>query len=154
MKMTKILFICLGNICRSPAAHAIMQKKIDDAGLSQDFQIDSAGTSNYHPGELPDPRMREQGTRLGYTLDSRARQITQADLENFDMIITMDESNYNNVKKLLSEERLAQLHRLSDFSDQYDFLEVPDPYFGDADGFSHVYDLLEDTCSGLLKTVH
>ena len=149
--MKKILFVCLGNICRSPAAHAIMQQKIIAAGVKEQFLIDSAGTSNYHPGELPDPRMRQAGTKLGYNLESRARQITQQDLEDFDMIITMDESNYANVKKLMDEKQLQKLHRMSDFSNRYDFFEVPDPYYGDAQGFTHVFTLLDDACEGLLK---
>lgn len=149
--MKKILFVCLGNICRSPAAHAIMQQKIDAIGLSKRFLIDSAGTSNYHPGELPDPRMRQEGAKLGYNLDSHARQITQNDLETFDMIITMDESNYNDVKQMMNQRQIVKLHRLSDFSNLEDFLEVPDPYYGNAKGFANVFALLDDACEGLLR---
>jgi len=152
--MIKILFVCLGNICRSPTAHAIMEQKIQVAGLSKKFYIDSAGTGNYHQGQLPDSRMRQYAAQRGYALQSRARQITQQDVKTFDMIITMDEHNYADVKKMLSIEQLLKLHRLSDFSQSYEFLEVPDPYYGGAKGFSKVLDLLEDACAGLLKKLN
>ncbi len=149
--MKKILFVCLGNICRSPLAHAVMQDLIDNAGLTAQFFIDSAGTGNYHVGHLPDARMRQQGAKRGYRVNSRARQIKQQDVDVFDMIITMDESNYADVKQLMSTQHLSKLHRLSDFSNIPGFTEVPDPYHGSATVFEEVIYLIEDACGGLLR---
>ena len=149
--MIKILFVCLGNICRSPAAHAVMQQMIDAAGVSEKFFVDSAGTGDYHIGQLPDARMRRHGGKRGYRIDSRARQINRQDVDTFDMIITMDESNYANVKRLMSKQQLTKLHKLSDFSDIPGFIEVPDPYHGNAATFEAVIDLIEDACNGLLQ---
>lgn len=149
--MTKILFVCLGNICRSPAAHAIMQHMIDKAGVNAQFFIDSAGTANYHIGELPNARMRQHGAKHGYLINSRARQINRQDFDAFDMIITMDESNHANVMRLMSTQQLIKLYRLSDFSNIPGFIEVPDPYYGGAIAFEEVIDLIEDACKGLLQ---
>lgn len=150
----RILFVCLGNICRSPAAEIIFRKQVADAGRAADFEIDSAGTIGHHQGSPPDPRMSESLERLGYTIQGRARQIKAADLETFDLIVTMDETNLSNVQKL---DQAGDLHSkvqpFVSFCRHHDDLRVPDPYYGGQRGFDHVIKLLEDGCEGILETL-
>jgi low molecular weight protein-tyrosine phosphatase len=144
-----ILFVCLGNICRSPAAEGIMKKKADGLPIF----VDSAGTAGYHVGDLPDPRMRSHARNRGYILDSRARRFNPAtDFEKFDLIIAMDNEN------LLDLERMDKQHRyrnklvmMTDYCTETDEKEVPDPYYDGPEGFEHVLDILEDGCDGLLS---
>ena len=131
---TNILFVCLGNICRSPAADGIMHHIVEERGLSGRIGIDSAGTYAGHTGELPDARMRRAAARRGYDLGHRARQIREEDFDRFDMIVVMDDMNYENV------------HRLHSRWDH-----VPDPYYEGAEGFELVLDMLEDGCGGILE---
>lgn len=150
-----LLFICLGNICRSPAAEGIMKKMIADEGLEDKVFIDSAGTSNWNEGKSPDKRMQVHGSKRGYKFDSTARTFNSSDFNKFDYIIVMDNNNYLNVKKLAkSEEDIAKIHRMTDFSIEYsDHDHVPDPYYGGDDGFNLVMDLLEDAAKGLMKEI-
>lgn len=149
---TKILFVCLGNICRSPAAEGIMKKKLSDKGLDKDFEIDSAGTYGYHEGELPDPRMREHALRRGYNLTSRSRPISTEDFFDFDLIIAMDDNNFQNLKQKAPDiESQQKIHRMTDYCRNFTDSYVPDPYYGGAKGFEHVLDLLEDACEGLAE---
>lgn len=151
---TKILFVCLGNICRSPSAEAIMRKMVRDVGLTDTILIDSAGIHGYHEGELPDSRMRMHGSRRGYKLDSRSRPVKTSDFYDFDMIIGMDDSNIADLKRKAPDlESLAKIHRMTDFSRNKLYDHVPDPYYGGASGFELVLDLLEDACAGLLETI-
>lgn len=148
----KILFVCLGNICRSAAAEAVMQKLIDDKAL--DIQVDSAGTSGYHVGEKADERMREQASKRGLEITSIARQFEAKDFRTFDHIIVMDDSNYHNV--LLLDPKGEYLHKVSKMTDycseRYkDFDHVPDPYYGGKDGFELVLDLLQDSCFNFIN---
>lgn len=148
MKRTKLLFVCLGNICRSPAAEGVMKKHSE--GLP--IEIDSAGTAGYHIGELPDPRMRNHARKRGYELVSRARQFDpQTDFEAFDMIIAMDDSNLRDLKAM---DRTGQYHhkisKMTDHAVSVDADHVPDPYYGGPEGFERVLDILEDACGGLL----
>jgi protein-tyrosine phosphatase len=149
MKPTKILFVCLGNICRSPAAEGVMKSLAK--GLP--IEIQSAGTAGYHIGELPDSRMRAHAQKRSYNLISRAQQFDPCShFEKFDRIIAMDE---NNLRDLKAMDRTKQFqHKLSmmtDYSQTMDVREVPDPYYGGSEGFEHVLDILEDACAGLLK---
>jgi protein-tyrosine phosphatase len=148
----KILFVCLGNICRSAAAEAVMQKLISEQGL--DIQVDSAGTSGYHVGENADPRMREQASKRAIEITSIARQFEVKDFRAFDYIIVMDDSNYHNV--LLLDPKGEYLHKVSKMTDYCserfkDFDHVPDPYYGGKDGFELVLDLLQDSCFNFLS---
>ena len=147
--MTSVLFVCLGNICRSPAAEAVMTKFAADAGL--DLTIDSAGTSAYHAGERADERMRTHGEKRGFQLLSRSRQVTWADLKNFDLILAMDQSNYQGLQRLAGADAAAhKIKMFCQYCQAQTHDEVPDPYYGGAAGFELVYDILEDGCQGLV----
>lgn len=151
--MKKILFVCLGNICRSPAAEAVMKAKVKEAGLENEFIIDSAGTYGGHAGALPDARMRQHAAKRGYILDSRARRFyASADFEEFDMIIGMDDMNIVDLQRLAAQgtER-EKIYRMTSFCRRHDCREVPDPYYGGSQGFEFVLDLLEDGVEGLLE---
>lgn len=151
---TSVLFVCMGNICRSPAAEAIFKARVTEAGLQDRIHCDSAGTLGYHTGELPDPRMRKAGQARGYSLDSRARQVTAADLHAFDRVIAMDEDNLAYLKSLQAKSGgSASLSLMCDYAKDTRTREVPDPYYGGAKGFEHVLDLLEIACSGLLDAI-
>jgi protein-tyrosine phosphatase len=150
--MKKILFVCLGNICRSPAAEGIFRQKVQEQGLEKGFLIDSAGTYGYHEGELPDSRMRTHASRRGYNLTSRSRPIKQDDFEKFDLIIGMDDNNLHNLKRLAPNlESRQKIRLMTDYCQHYKDDHVPDPYYGGPSGFEHVLDLLEDACDGLLN---
>lgn len=151
--MKKILFVCLGNICRSAAAEEVMRQTVRKAGLESEYVLDSAGISDYHQGDLPDPRMRVHAARRGYQLTHLSRPVVYRDFFDFDMIIGMDESNMDALHDLapgVEEER--KLFRMTDFCRTHpDADHVPDPYYGGDQGFERVLDLLEDACSGLLE---
>ena len=147
----KILFICLGNICRSPAAQGIMEKLIADRGLQDRFYVDSAGTYGGHSGSLPDQRMRVHARRRGYELTHRSRQVTGRDFDTFDLIVVMDRSNLHGLrcmKEVVDEQKVVESARYLRIHPGHDC--VPDPYYDGAEGFELVLDLLEDACAGLL----
>lgn len=154
MEKYRILFVCLGNICRSPAAEGIMKKMVEAENIANQFVIDSAGTSGYHNGDLPDHRMRQYGSRRGYNFNSLSRKFSSDDFDNFDLIIAMDDRNYQDIVRLSPDlESQKKVHRMVDFSQKYNYDHVPDPYYSGADGFELVLDLLEDACEGLLKNI-
>ena len=150
-----VLFICLGNICRSPAANAVMQYIVEERGCANQYVIDSAGIGNWHVGQLPDKRMREYGRLRGYNINHIARQFdARKDFELFDKIVVMDEDNYRNIMSQapndLAQEKVV---RMADFFTQHPSATcVPDPYYGDAEDFNLALDLIEDGCEGILKT--
>ena len=149
-----LLFVCLGNICRSPAAEGVMQALVKRAGMDRSIQIDSAGTGDWHLGELADPRMRQAAASRGYELTHRARQIKSGDFGQFDLILTMDEANFRNVCKLAPDGVMVEkVQRFTTYCTGMSFREVPDPYHGTAADFDLVLDILEDGCQSLLKTV-
>jgi protein-tyrosine phosphatase len=151
---TRIIFVCLGNICRSPAAEGVMQNKIDAAGLQDRIKLDSAGTIAYHAGDRADSRMRSTAKRRGYNLTSISRCLTQEDLGTFDYIVTMDDSNYDDTASLIERHgQTGELVKFTDFCRHHTVCEVPDPYYGGDDGFERVLDILEDGCDGLLDKV-
>lgn len=150
----RVLFVCLGNICRSPAAEGIMRHMVEERGLSTAFYIDSAGTYGGHAGELPDARMRNHAARRGYRLDHRSRPITADDFDRFDVIIGMDDMNIENLRRLAPDaDSLSKIHRMTDYARRYGHDYVPDPYYSGADGFELVLDLLEDACGGLIDAL-
>lgn len=151
MNPKRILFVCLGNICRSPAAEGIFRHLVAQRHLSHDFFIDSAAIGSWHIGDLPDPRMRRCGSRHGYTFDSRARQLTSDDFDQFDYIIGMDFDNLRAIKaKARREEDEKKVLLMADFLRHHDSATIPDPYYGDDRDFDHVVELLEDACESLL----
>lgn len=151
----KILFVCLGNICRSSAAEGVMLHLLHEAGRESEFEIDSAGILSYHRGELPDPRMRAHAARRGYQLVHRSRPVTTEDFYHFDLIIGMDDRNLDDLKERVpSPEEWKKIGRMTDFCTLFTHADhVPDPYYGGAEGFEYVLDLLEDACAGLLATL-
>ncbi len=152
MKKKKILFICLGNICRSCTAQTVMQHLVDEAGRSEEFELDSAGLIGYHQGEQADPRMRMHASRRGYHITHLSRPITESDFFHYDMIIGMDDSNMDKLQhKAPTLECDAKLHRMTDYCQHTVADHVPDPYYGGASGFERVLDILEDACAGLLQ---
>ena len=149
----RILFVCLGNICRSPAAEAIFLSQIKSQGLEEQFVVDSAGTGAWHSGNKADSRMRKAALSRGINIKSRARKITINDLEKFDLILTMDNSNFEEVNRLSLDciaKNKAEIHPILSFAKDIDLIEVPDPYYGGENGFEKVLDLLEDAIKGLL----
>jgi protein-tyrosine phosphatase len=148
--MKSILFVCMGNICRSPAAEGIFRKLASDAGRSHEFEIDSAGTGEWHVGHNADSRMQEAAGGRGYVLDSIARQLGHDDFHRFDWIITMDDLNFRQVSAMNPGAR-AKVVRMCDYCGRHDETEVPDPYYGGEAGFQKVIDILEDACGNLLR---
>ncbi|MEH1910544.1 MAG: low molecular weight protein-tyrosine-phosphatase [Nostoc sp.] len=151
----KLLFVCLGNICRSPSAENIINHLIEQAGLSEHILCDSAGTSSYHIGSPPDRRMSAAAaTKLGIKLRGRARQFQKSDFQDFDLILAMDQENYENILALDQTKQYQHKVRLMcEFCSRHTLKEVPDPYYGGQDGFNQVIDLLIDACEGLLTKV-
>lgn len=150
-----ILFVCLGNICRSPSAEGIMRQFVLEAGLQDQIIIDSAGILDCHQGKLPDARMRAHAVRRGYQLDSKSRPVVSKDFFEFDYIIGMDDRNIADLQsKAIDIESLAKIHRMAEyFGESPLFDHVPDPYYGGEAGFETVLDLLEDGCKRLLTLV-
>lgn len=150
--MHKILFVCLGNICRSSAADEIMRQLTIARGVEHNYHIDSAGTYGGHAGELPDPRMRAAGKKRGYNFTHRSRKVRSDDFEDFDLLLAMDDSVYESLSRLApTVEALQRLERMADYIPShfgYDF--VPDPYYEGAEGFELVLDMLEQGCEALL----
>src|SRR5690606_31220914 len=149
------LFVCMGNICRSPAAQTLMEHAVGLAKWDDRIECDSAGTIDYHRGKAPDARMQEASARRGIPLSGAARQVEYADLQRFDLVVAMDRANLGDLRALDSTGRHAEKIRLfTDFCTRLkDHDGVPDPYYGGVEGFDLVLDLLEDGCEGILKEV-
>ncbi|MES2475079.1 MAG: low molecular weight protein-tyrosine-phosphatase [Verrucomicrobiota bacterium] len=149
----RILFVCLGNICRSPAAEIIFHQLATDQGREAEFEIDSAGTIGHHHGAAPDSRMSASLEAKGYRIFGKSREILTADLDHFDLIVTMDESNLEDVRRLdPSGTRHNKIRPFVSFCRHYDDARVPDPYYGGQRGFDHVIQLLEDGCDGIIRS--
>lgn len=150
MTQSKILFVCLGNICRSPTAEAVFRQRAKDAGLS--VTIDSAGTGAWHAGDPPDPRTIEAGQKRGYSFEGqRARKVTPEDFTDFDHILAMDMTNLTALKTLCPESQQHKLARFLEYAPNRRTGDVPDPYYGGDSGFEHVLDLIESASDGLLS---
>lgn len=148
--MKSVLFVCMGNICRSPTAEGIFRKLVTDAGRDSEFQVDSAGTIGYHAGSMADRRMRSAAEERGYLLESRARRIKFNDFDRFDLIVTMDDENFREVQEI-SPGTGARVVRMCDYCEEHEETEVPDPYYGGEAGFHKVIDILEDACGNFLR---
>ena len=154
MTTSRLLFVCLGNICRSPAAEAVMKKMVQDAGLSDRVTIDSAGTAGWHEGNPPDARMQKHGKQRGYRFDSVARQVRESDFEDFDLILVMDQQNLRDIRGFNPDGKLMHKVKLfTDFAKDRTETKVPDPYYGGDEGFEQVLDIVENGCGYLLKWV-
>jgi len=156
MEKTKILFVCLGNICRSPSAEAVFKGLVKDKGVAHEFEIDSAGTYAYHAGEQADRRMQQHAIKRGYNLTSISRAfVPDTDWDNFDFIVAMDNSNFSDLSAMARDaDDLKKLFKITDFSQEFDYDQIPDPYYGGSDGFELVLDLLEDAGEGFYKFVN
>lgn len=152
MKRTGILFVCMGNICRSPTAEGVFRKLVQDEGLEHAFLIDSAGTIGYHVGEAPDPRTQAAARRRGIDLSAlRARKVEREDFERFRYILAMDRDNLAHLESMRPPGSQAHVGLFLSFADGIDVDEVPDPYYGGARGFEEVLDLVEAGARGLLE---
>jgi protein-tyrosine phosphatase len=152
-KPIQVLFVCMGNICRSPTAHGVFKALVDDQGLSDQILVDSAGTHSFHAGNPPDLRSQAAALSHGVNLSKlKARALVVEDFLNFDFLIAMDRANYARMQSMQPENSPAQLAMMLEYSNEYSQHEVPDPYYGD-DGFDLVFDMITDASTGLLKTI-
>lgn len=152
--MIKVLFVCTGNICRSPTAEAVARHFITTGGLDGVVEVDSAGTNGYHVGEAPDPRTRKAAQQRGYDLsDLRARKLDVFDFQRFDLLLAMDRGHLETMRRLCPEVYRPRLGLFMDYARDSEYDEVPDPYYGGPRGFDLVLDMCEDGVKGLLETV-
>jgi protein-tyrosine phosphatase len=148
---TRILFVCTGNICRSPSAEAVLRQLAEQAGLADRLEIDSAGLGDWHVGEAPDPRARDAVAARGYRMDGQvARQVTPEDFARYDLVLAMDSGHWKELKRLCPPDRRQRLHQFLEFAPEVRRQDVPDPYYGDARGFELMMDLVEAGARGLL----
>lgn len=147
-----VLFVCMGNICRSPTAEGVFRHLAQSAGMGGKIVIDSAGTHDYHIGREPDPRTREAAAKRGYDLSAlRGRQVSREDFHEFDYILAMDRENLSNLQRICPAEMTHKVGLFLEHGVNFSEREVPDPYYGGAKGFEHVLDLVEDAARGLLQ---
>ena len=152
--MVNVLFVCMGNICRSPTAQGVFEALVSREGLADRIRIDSAGTHAYHVGEQPDRRASEAALRRGIDLSSqRARRVTAGDFIIFDYVLAMDRDNFEELSTICSQEELSKLHLFMGFAAETAVDEVPDPYYGGAAGFERVLDLIDSASAGLLAEI-
>lgn len=154
MKKIRVVFVCMGNICRSPTAHGVFEAKLLAHELADIVEVDSAGTHAYHIGEAPDRRSQQTANKRGYQMDHlRARKVSSADFEHFDYVLAMDDDNFRNLESICPPRHSNKLKMFLEFSSGFDEREVPDPYYGGAQGFEHVLDLIEDASEGLIEDI-
>ncbi len=151
---TRILFVCMGNICRSPTAEGVFRHHVTEAGLDAQIRTDSAGTHAYHTGDPADRRAHAAASRRGFSLEGiRARRVTDEDFKHFDYILAMDELNLVTLKERAPDESSAKVRLFLEFAESLHENEVPDPYYGGSAGFERVLDLVEEASQGLLETL-
>ena len=154
MKKVKVLFVCMGNICRSPTAQGVFERLVQSEGVAEHLVIDSAGTHAYHVGNPPDKRSQVAAKGRGLDLSGqRARQVTAADIEEFDYVLVMDHTNLYDLQDLVMESGRERVHLFMKFAERWDVDEVPDPYYGGNSGFERVLDMVEDAAAGLLMHI-
>ncbi len=150
----KVLFVCMGNICRSPTAEVVFRHYVENAGLTESIFIDSAGTHDYHIGHAPDPRTQRAAAQRGYDLSNlRGRQVVREDIENFDYVLAMDSANLVILRYLSPRDCKKHPGLFLDYARHHREREVPDPYFGGEEGFERVLDMVEDAAQGLLQHI-
>lgn len=150
----RVLFVCLGNICRSPLAEALFRHHAEARGVADRFEIDSAGTSAYHQGAPPDERSSATARSRGVLLTGKSRQIAPADLRHYHYVLVMDAENLHAVQRLARDSpSTARVHRLREWDTEADSLDVPDPYYGGSGGFDHVHDVVDRSCKALLDSL-
>ena len=151
--MKRVLFVCLGNICRSPVAENVFRHLVREAGLEQEFEIDSAGTGSWHIGESPDRRAASVALARGVELHGSARQVTPEDLSTYDHVIAMDRDNLRELERLALDGATARIELLRTYDPDRDHDDVPDPYYGGASGFENVFDIVSRSCRNLLASL-
>jgi protein-tyrosine phosphatase len=152
MKKTRVLFVCMGNICRSPMAEGVFKHYVHSAGLTEEIVSDSAGTHGYHEGDAPDPRAQAAASRRGYDLGSlRARQVRRDDFDEFDYVLAMDEANLRLLERMCPPQHAHKLRLFLEIGGDGTRREVPDPYYGNAQGFERVLDMVEEGAQRLLR---
>jgi len=152
--MVKVLFVCMGNICRSPTAHGVFEHRVQQASLAQRIEIDSAGTHAYHVGEPPDKRSQASALNRGFDLSSqRARRVRKTDFDEYDYVIAMDNDNLANLLEICPRTLRHKVSLFLSYSSDIDEDEVPDPYYGGPKGFEHVLDMVESAADGLLSEI-
>ena len=152
--MVKVMFVCMGNICRSPTAHGVFRKLVHDEGFAKHIYIESSGTHAYHVGESPDQRAQHTARGRGIDLsDLRAQKVKTSDFENFDYVLAMDDDNYSILESVCPTRYRDKLHMFLDFAPAASLREVPDPYYGGPGGFDHVFDLVAEGSRGLLDEI-
>jgi protein-tyrosine phosphatase len=150
----KVLFVCMGNICRSPTAEAVFSQRLTERGLADTVKVDSAGTHNYHPDAPPDERSQAHALKRGYDLSHlRARPVVERDFEVFDLLLTMDWDNRALLEERCPAQHLHKIRGLAEFLQTTQASVIPDPYYGGSQGFEHVLDLIEEASEGLMKFV-
>lgn len=150
----RVLFVCMGNICRSPTAEGVLRQFVRQNNLGDKVEVDSAGTHGYHVGEAPDSRTQRAAAVRGYNLSQlRARKVARQDLDYFDLVLAMDKNNLDNLQRLASPEQQEKIKLFMDFSKNFDDNEVPDPYYGLGHGFDLVLDMVEDAAQGLIEDI-
>lgn len=153
-KRVSVLFVCLGNICRSPTAHGLFRDLVKNSGLESRIYIDSSGTGDWHIGRPPDTRATEHALARGVDIsDLRARLVTSSDFDNFDYVLAMDAQNLHDLEQMVPSEFAGHLGLFLEFAANYQENEVPDPYYGGEEGFNLVLDMVEDGCNGLLADI-
>ena len=150
----KVLFVCMGNICRSPTAEAVFRHYVENAGMSEQILIDSAGTHDYHVGDPPDSRAQRAAQQRGYDMsDLRGRQVGEEDFRQFDYVLAMDSANLALLQSISPPDSNIHPQLFLDYARHHSDREVPDPYYGDTDGFERVLDMVEDAAQGLLEEI-
>lgn len=152
--MVKVIFVCMGNICRSPTAEAVFRHYVEEAGLAEHIQIDSAGTHDYHIGDPPDLRTQRAAQQRGYDMKAlRGRQVEAGDFRRFDYVLAMDQANLAMLRRITPPDSDTQARLFLEYARHHFEREVPDPYYGGADGFERVLDMAEDAAQGLLQEI-